>query len=430
MVDTIFVGRTIGSEAIGALTIAFPVQCFIISIGLFFAIGASTSAAASLGEGDNEKFKSIITNVLTLMFFSIAIITLIICGFKDPIITFLGATDNIYPYANEYISIIVYGAFFQCFTVIIGYIMTALGNAKVNLIATSLGAICNIIIDYLLVIIFSLGVKGAAIATVTSQIVSSIYIFYHFMKIKKKFDLSLNFTLNKEISLLIVSIGFSTFIVEISDAVVAVVLNNFLKPYGDSALIIIGVISRVSMFMYITMIGITSAMQPMVAYNYGAENFKRIKEIVKKSITAVTLTSVLLWIFMMIFSKEIIGSFLKEKDILSMAVRDFRIVICIFPCVSIYYMAVYYYQAVGQAKFSLMLSIYRQMLIFIPLLIIFVKIFGLMGAWIAYPVSDIISSFIGFLYMKKAAVNMEQKYKQYEKRKIKSAYRGVFNTLR
>lgn len=432
MVDTIFVGRAIGATAIGALTVAFPIQRFMIAVGLLIAVGASTSVARSLGEGSYGRLKYIIMNALTLMLMSITILTVFIYIFKNPIISHLGATDNIFPYADQYISIVLFGGLFQCFTVIIGYIMTALGNAKTNLIATSIGAIINIILDYILVIIFSYGVKGAAIATVASQMISAGYALYHFLKIKNKFNLSFNFNLKKDIALSILAVGFSTFIIEISDAVVAVVLNNLLNSHGDVAIIIVGVISKVSMFLYITVIGVTSAMQPIVAFNYGSKDFMRVKEVVKKSTLAVTITSVVLWIFMLVFSKGIISTFVKEQEILSQAVVAFRIVISIFPCVGTYFVAIYYYQAIEEAKLSLILSVYRQLLIFIPVLFLFVRLFGLKGAWIAYPVSDFISAFTGAFYMKKAMNAMEDRYSEFEARTNikKSAYRGALNNVR
>lgn len=425
MVDTIFVGRAIGAKAIGALTIAFPIQRLIIAIGLLIAVGASTAVARSLGEENYKNIKKIVINAISLMLLGISILTFFIYMFKGNIIRSLGATDSIFPYADEYISIVVLGGIFQCFTVIIGYIMTALGNAKTNLIATSIGAVCNIIIDFILVIIFPFGVKGAAIATVASQIISSIYAFKHFLKFKEKFDLSFGFNLDKDIIGSIASVGFSTFIVEISDAVVAIVLNNLLKSHGDTAIVIVGVVSKVSMFLFITMLGITSAMQPIVAYNYGAKNFKRLKEVVKKSTVAVTITSAIIWAIMMIFPTAIIGSFVKEKDILIEAVKAFRIIISVFPCVGMYFVAIYYYQAIDEARLSFVLSIYRQLLIFIPVLFMVIRLFGVMGAWIAYPVSDIISAFTGYFYMRKANGIIEDEAEEHEE---KVAYRKGYGS--
>ena len=413
MVDTIFVGRAIGSTAIGALTIAFPVQRLIIAIGMLLAVGASTALARSLGEGNYGRIKYIVMSALTLMILGISSLTGFIYIFKSPIIYHLGATDNIFPYAHEYISIVVFGGLFQCFTVIIGYMLIALGNAKTNLYATTIGAVSNIILDYILVVILSYGIKGAAIATVMSQIISAFYAFYYFLRIKNKFNMSFGFNLKKDITVSILSVGFSTFIIEISDAVVACILNNLLSSRGDMAIIIVGVISKVSMFLFITVIGISSAMQPIAAYNYGAKNFKRLREVVRKTIIAVTVASSILWIIMLLFANPIISSFVKDEAILNHAVKAFRIVILVFPSISVYYVAIYYYQSIKEAKLSLILSIYRQLVIFIPALFILVSMFGLIGAWVAYPVSDFLSALTGFYYINRAKADIKEKQRKF-----------------
>ncbi|WP_392486306.1 MATE family efflux transporter [Haloimpatiens sp. FM7315] len=402
MVDTIFVGIAIGPRAIGALTIAFPVQRLVSSIGLLIAVGASTIVARKLGEGESQRVGSVIVNAIFIMVVIILSLVFIIYVFKGKIIKGLGATENIFPYAKEYISLVILGAIFQCFTILMGYIMISLGNAKINLIATSMGAMCNILVDYLLVIVIPLGVTGAAVATVTSQIISAFYVLYHFLRVKNKLKLSLNFSMNKNIILTILAVGFSTFIVEISDAVVSVVLNNLLVPYGDTPIIILGIISKISMFMYVTIIGISSAMQPIVAFNYGALNYKRVNDTVKVAIKAVGISSIVLWGVMMIFAPYIVGSFVSEKDILLEAVKAFRIVILIFPCIGTYFVTIYYYQAIEEARISLILSIYRQLLIFIPIALILGKYLGMIGIWIAYPISDGISAITAIYYKKKA----------------------------
>ena len=212
------------------------------------------------------------------------------------------------------------------------------------------------------------------------------------------------------------AIGFSTFIIEISDAVVAVVLNNLLfAKGGDTAIVIVGVITKVSMFMFITIIGISSAMQPIVAYNYGRGNFEKMKKTLKVAISGVTIASIVLGIFLMTFAGPIIGFFLKDAIILPQAIKAFRICISILPAVGLYYIVIYYYQAIGSAKKSFILSIYRQMLIFIPVVFILVSKFGVIGAWFAYPVSDLISSITSLFFMQSALKEKFQKSEKIEK---------------
>ena len=410
MVDSMFLGQAIGANAIGALTIAFPIQRLFLAISMLIAIGASTAVARSCGEGDFENLRSIIPNAIVLMLIIVSLVGIGIFTFQDKILTSLGATENIFPLAKDYVSIILIGVLFQSFTVIASYIITAFGNTKIVLVSTSIGAICNVIIDYILVNVFFYGMKGAAIATVISQVIAFIYVLYEFMKIKNGLKFSIKLTLNKAVSVGIICVGFSTFIIEISDAVVAAILNNLLSSYGgDLAIVTFGLTTRVSMFLFMTVMGISSAMQPIAAYNYGAGNYTRLKEVVKKSIIAVSISSTLLWAIFMIFSKQLIGLFINDSVIIEQTANAFRIVIAVFPCLGIYYLSIYYCQAINRVKASFKLSIYRQIIIFIPLVFAFMNGLGMgvSGAWLAYPVSDIISFITAAIFIKYTYTSLE-----------------------
>ncbi|MFT5874753.1 MAG: putative MATE family efflux protein [Clostridium sp.] len=422
MVDSMFLGQAIGANAIGALTIAFPIQRLFVAISMLIAIGASTSVARSCGDEDFENLRIIIPNAIVLMLIIVSVAGISIFIFRNKIIIGLGASENIFPLAKDYVSIILLGTLFQSFTVIASYIITALGNTKIVLIGTSIGAIFNVLIDYYLVNIFHFGVKGAAIATVMSQIISFIYVLTVFMKIKKVLKFPIKLTLNKAVSIGIIYVGFSTFIIEISDAVVAAILNNLLSSYGgDLAIVTVGLTTRVSMFLFMTIMGISSAMQPIAAYNYGAGNYTRLKEVVKVSIIAVSVSSTILWAVFMIFAKGLIGIFINDSAIIEQTAKAFRIIIAVFPCLGIYYLAISYYQAINRVKASFKLSIYRQIIIFIPLVYSLVMglDMGVLGAWIAYPVSDIISFitaaiFIKYTYISLEILEMHQVFKKNE----------------
>lgn len=409
MVDTFYVGRFVGPNAIAALTIAFPIQRLLMATGILVSIGVSTAVARYLGEENYDDLKKSINNAFILTILLLTVMPLAIFLFKEPIITRLGASAVIYPYAEKYISVILIGGLFQCLTLVSCYIMTALGNTKITLVATSLGAILNIIIDFVLVVVFPMGVMGAAISTVVSQIASFVFAIYKFSKVGKALNLKWSFNLDKEITKSIIAIGFSSFIIEISDAIVAVLLNNILAAKGgDAAIVIVGVVTRISMFLYITVIGISSAMQPIAAFNYGAKNYKRLREVVKKAIKAVCITSAIVWAVMMVFPEPIIGSFLQEKELLGSSIVAFRTCISFFPVLGIYYVSIYLYQAIEEAKSSFILSIYRQLILFIPLVILLVNVLGMKGAWITFPITDVVSAATGFYYIKKASKILEE----------------------
>jgi len=410
MVDSMFLGQSIGANAIGALTIAFPIQRLFFAISMLIAIGASTSVSRSCGDKDYKNLKIIIPNAIILMLIIVSVVGTGIFIFQDKILISLGASKNTFPLAKDYISIILMGVLFQSFTVIASYIITSFGNTKIVLLSTSIGAICNVIIDYFLINVFSYGVKGAAIATVISQIIAFIYVFIVFLQLKISLKFSFKLTLNKAVSIGIIYVGFSTFIIEISDAVVAAILNNLLFSYGgDLAIVIIGLTTRVSMFLFMTIMGISSAMQPIAAYNYGAGNYTRLKEVVKTSIIAVSVSSTLLWALFMIFSDALIGLFINDRAIIEQTTKAFRMVIAVFPCIGVYYLAISYCQAINRVKTSFKLSIFRQIIIFIPLVYSFVSGLGMGvdGAWLAYPVSDMISFITAAIFINYTYISLE-----------------------
>lgn len=398
MIDTVFAGRYIGAAAIAALTIVFPIQKLLTSAGLLIAVGSSTYISRNLGEKNTFEIKKTIINSLSIAFVSMIIMPAFIYIFRKPILYKLGASAATYALAEKYASIILLAGMFQCLGMIMCYIMTSFGNIKITLYVSSAGAIVNTILNYIFIVYYKIGIKGTAISTVISQIIFFALVLYKFSEVFKHFSIKLSIKsilslLNMDIIYVIVTIGFSTFIVEISDAVVTVISNNLLySAGGDTAIAVIGAVTKVSMFMFTVIIGISSAMQPIAAYNYGAGRFNKVKETTITSIKIVTITSLALAAIMSIFSNEILGFFIMDKKILILASRALKICISLLPLTGVYYILIYYYQAVGEAKKGFLLSIFRQIAVFIPLAIILVKHLGTLGVWIAYPASDLISA--------------------------------------
>lgn len=406
MVDTIYVGRYLGPDAITALTVTFPIQRLLIALVLLAAVGGSTYAARSFGEKNISDVKIAIITSLCLAFIIVTVISCIIYIFRTPILYALGASKVTFPLAKTYISIILMGGIFQALSVVACYIMVSLGKTRATLYSNLIGVALNIAINQLLLAKLGMGIEAAAAATVVSQIAAFIYAGFEFRAVIKNFQVKLSIkilseALDKEILKGIVAVGFSTFVIEFADAVVAVVLNNILSVQGgDSAIVMVGLITKISMFMFINIIGISSAMQPIIAYNYGALNYDRMKEVLYASIKTVIMSSMIAWVVLMIFAPQIIGFLLKDSALINSTVTAFRICISLLPLVGTYYIGIYYFQAVGEAKKGFLFSICRETLVFIPLSILFVQLFGLNGVWAAYPVTDALVSLtsICFLY--------------------------------
>lgn len=412
MVDTIFVGRVIGGNAIGALVVVFPIQRIVAAISMMIAIGSSTSIARNNGKKDNKGITNVMENGLSLVFMIMIPLIVLVFLFKDNILTFLGASENILPYAHDYLSIIIFGSFFICMANVMNYMMMSLGNRKVTLISTVIGATLNIIIDYILVVELSYGVKGAAIATVVSQFTAFLFSFYSFRKMHKSHGLKFNVKYKRVIALGILSVGFSAFIVEAEDGVMLAILNNLLLNYvGDSGVVVLGVITKISMFMFITMLGISSAMQPIAAYNVGSGDHKRLKKVVKETMVFSFISCLILWLGALTFTEQLISIFIKEADIIAESAKAFRIMVSVFPMLSVYYVTIYYYQSIGKGKISFIISMLRQMVVMLPVSLILVIGFdlGALGVWLSYPIADFTCSLISMFMIRKELKILDSK---------------------
>ena len=427
MVDTIFVGREVGAEGIGALVLAFPIQRIIVALSIMISVGTSTALSRCNGKKDIEGARKVLKNGFTLSYAVMLPITIAVLLFGDNMLRMFGASENILPLANEYLVYVIVGSVFLSLTLFISDIIIALGKSKVSIVSTSIGALANIIIDYILVTRLGMGVKGAAIATTVSQFIGFTYAYYHYRKVMKDYDITFGFELDKKIVLPIILVGISAFVIEAEDGIMMAVLNNLLgSTVGDVGIIVLGVVSKVYMFLFICVLGISAAMQPIAAYNVGAKNYKRLKAVMQKTVIYAFLASSVLWALMMIFAPQLIKIFVKEADIIAESVKAFRIIIAVFPVISLYYVSIYYFQARGRAKTSIMISVLRQLIIMIPVSIIMVKGFnlGATGVWLSYPISDILASIASYMLIKNEEVelNLEVKKQQLEREKISKSY--------
>lgn len=415
MVDTYFVGNYVGAEGIGALVLVFPIQRIIIALSIMFGIGTSTSFSRANGEKNREKAKKVIENGFSITVVIMLAITILFSVIKTPVLKALGASDAILPYAEDYLGIIIFGSVFLSLTMFTSHLMISLGNSKISIVSTSLGAILNIIVDFILVEKMGWGVKGAAIATTTSQIVGFLYAYRYLRDVKKDYGIKVGINLDKKIFIPLLLVGISSFIIEAEDGILMAFINKLLATtVGDEGIIVLGVVSKVYMFLFITMFGISSAMQPIAAFNSGAKNYGRLKEVVKKTAIYACVSTAVLWALGMIFTYEIMEVFVKDPVIIEKSVDAFRIMILLFPLISIYYVSIFYYQAIGKPRHSVSISILRQIVIMLPLSIILVKSFnlGAMGVWLSYPISDGIVTVIGSVMMYKETKNLNIKIKE------------------
>lgn len=411
LVDTIFVGRGVGAIAIGGLTVAFPIQMVIMAFAMMIGIGAASAISRSLGEKNIERADYVAGNSFLCVIILSAIISALGLIFTEPMLRIFGSTETILPYAKDYIKIILWGNIFFSFAMSSNNLIRAEGNAKVAMATMLIGAILNIILDPIFIFIFKLGIKGAALATIISQFISFLYILTYLYSGKSSLKIKLHH-LKPKINIIkeIFAVGSAAFFRQVSGSIVAIVVNNSLRVFGgDIALIIVGMLQRLTMFMFMPLFGVIQGMQPIVGFNYGAKKYDRLKEAVKLSLITATALATFSWLIVELFPAGIISIFTTDTEIITKGSLVIRIAVSMIPFIGIQIVAAGLFQSLGKAVPSLVLSLLRQVLLFIPLVIILPRVLGLgiMGIWMAYPAADILSVILTVLYLRSELKKMD-----------------------
>ena len=413
-VDTVFLGQFVGVDAIGALAISFPIQMIIMGFGTMIGIGAASAASRALGARQIEKADHIVGNAfLSIFIIGILLITL---GreFLNPILTLFGATDTLLPLAYDYMNIILMGSIFLTISMVSNNVIRAEGNAKVAMISMMIGTGFNIILDPIFIELLGFGIRGAAIATVLGQILAFLYVTNYFYRGKSNFKimphhLKPNFEYLKEIF----TVGFPTFMRQIAGSILAIVVNNSLGFYGgDLAISVYGVINRVLMFILMPMFGIVQGFQPIASFNYGAKNFKRVIEVLKVSLKFLIIYSTVGVIIIQLFPGLIIKMFNNDAELIRLGKVAIRVVTIMIPFVGIQILSASLFQAIGKAGPALIVSMSRQTLFLIPLVLLLPKFnnLGLIGIYAAFPLADVLAIALSLYLLKREVNSLKSKH--------------------
>ncbi|WP_372712774.1 MATE family efflux transporter [Ilyobacter sp.] len=394
VVDRMFIGKFLGPYAMAGVSITFPIFTIYIAVAMLVGIGGGSIVSLRLGRGKKEEANHVLGNVFTL--YGVFGIVLMIMGhlFMDKLMFIFGATENTIMYAKGYMYIINFFVLFDFIAMGVNTLLRAEGNPKLSMIIMITGALTNVFLDYIFICVLDYGIKGAAMATAIANIVGSIMVLYHFLyssksnlKLKLK-HLKPDFKIIKEIF----SIGISPFTLQLANSLVSVFANRALLTYGgDIAVGAMGAINSIFMFLALTLSGITEGAQPLIGYNYGAQKYDRVKKILNMTlIYGICLASVLT-ITVMMKPAFFINLFNNgNSELLAIGENGIKIYMSLIVFNAIYVIGANYFQAVGQANKSLFLNIFKQLVLFIPMIIILPKYFGINGVWLAAPVSDLI----------------------------------------
>lgn len=421
IVDRIFIGKDMGSIGIGAIFVGSPVALILMAFGMLIGIGGNSLSSIRLGQNRKDEAESILGNAFTLLVIISLILTISGLIFIEPLLRLFGASKDILPHSVAYLSIILIGAPFQSVGFGLNNFIRGEGNPKIAMNTMLIGAILNIILDYIFIFKFNMGIKGAAWATIISQAVSAAWVINYFsgnrsmLKLRKK-----NLALKTDIVKDILSIGFAPFSMQLAASMVTAILNNTLSTYGgDVAISSMGVIHSITMLILMPVFGINQGAQPIIGFNYGAQQYDRVTDALKKAIIAATSVVGLGFILTQTMPAQLFKLFLNEGDdivnILEVGTRGLRIYLALLPIVGFQIVSSNYFQATGKPRQAALLSLSRQVLVLIPALIILPRFFELTGVWAAGPVSDLVASTLTAIFLVGDFKNLKE-----ERRMIKN----------
>ncbi len=420
LVDTIFIGRGVGTLGIGGLTVAFPVQMFIMSVAMLIGIGAASVISRSLGSGDRARANRSAGNTLSVSILFGIIVMILGYLLMKPLLRSLGATESIMPYSKDYLSVIFLGAPFITFAAASNNVVRAEGRATVAMLTMVIGTGLNIVLDPIFIFGLQLGVKGAAIATVISQFVSFLFLLFFFVTGRSSLEIKFRH-LKPDWDVLgeMLKLGVPIFIRQFGVSIFAVIVNNSLRAYGSELYIAaFGVVNRLLMFMLMPLMGLAHGFQPIAGYNYGAGDFERVKQTVKLSVIVSTVAAAFFFIIVMAFPKPLLSIFTKDLLLISEGISVLRTVSLAVPLIGLQIIGATYFLALGKAIPSLFLGMSRQILFLIPLVLLFPLLWGLTGIWIAFPVADLLSTLVTVVWFSLDMRKLETKM-------IKVAYQST-----
>lgn len=402
IVDRIFVGRGVGSLALSGVAVTFPITNIIMAVGMLVGTGAAAVVSIKLGQKKKDEAEKILGASYVLTIIMSIIVTILGLIFLEPLLKVLGASAETMPYAKQFGGIVLLGTVLQNIGFGLNPIIRSQGDPKTAMNTMLIGAVLNLIINPILIFGFNLGVVGSAISTIASQAVCSIWIYKYFtgnkslLKLKRE-----NMKLKKAVIKEIIAIGMSPFAMQIAASLVTITINTNLAKYGgDLAIGAYSLIMSIAVLILMPVLGVNQGAQPIIGYNYGAKNISRVKKTLLYSVIVNTCISTVGFILVQLFPTEIIKIFNKtDLKLIALGANGLSIYLMAFALVGPQATCTNYFQAVGKAKYSMFLSLLRQIILLIPLILILPHFYELNGVWISGPIADFVSSVITFIYI-------------------------------
>ena len=401
IIDRVFIGQVVGPMAISGLAITFPFMILAAAFGAAVGVGAATTISVKLGQKDYESAENTLGNTITLNL----IIGLAFGGicllFLDPILRFFGASDTTLPYARDFMQIILAGNVFSHMYFGMNAVLRAASKPRMAMFATIFTVAMNILLDAVFILWWHWGIKGAAFATVISQVLALCWQMKLFSNKNELLHLKRGiYKLKANLVRNIISIGISPFLMNACACVIVIFINNQLVRFGgDMAVGAYGIANSIAMIFVMFVIGLNQGMQPIAGYNYGAQQYDRMMRVVKLSIITAVCIMLTGWSLAMFAPYYCARMFTKDPELIKGSIKAIQIIMMMYPFIGCQMVITNFFQCIGKVKISIFLSLSRQLLFLLPLLILLPNFYGINGVWVSMPTSDLISVIVAISIM-------------------------------
>ena len=416
IVDQIFIGQGVGMLGNAATNVAFPVTTIATALALLLGIGGASNYNLEMGAGREKKASSIAGTALSTLVITGVILAVAVLLFLRPLLSLFGATTDVMPYAVDYLGITAVGLPFYALSIGGNHIVRADRSPTYSMTCVLTGAIINTILDPLFIFGFGWGIKGAAWATVIGQVVSGILVIIYFGKFRKMYLEMSMLKPSSECLKAIISLGMASCINQIAMAIVQIVLNNILRYYGDLSvygsdipIACVGVISKVNQVFMAICIGISQGCQPIWGFNYGAKKYDRVRLAYRYSMIACTAIATVFFLCFQLFPHQIVSIFGTGSDLyFQFAERYLKIFMFMTFANGIQPMSSGFFTSIGKAKLGIVMSLTRQVLFLLPLIVVFSLIMGIDGVMYAGPIADAAALSLAILFARRELVAMKK----------------------
>lgn len=399
IIDSMFIGRGVGSLALAGLSVCFPFMNLAAAFGAMIGIGATTVVSVKLGQQDKNGAELALGNVVLLNVLIGVVFAIVSLIFLDPILYFFGASDTTIVYAREYMQVLLLGNVITHLYLGLNSVMRAAGYPSKAMYITIVAVVTNIFFNYIFIILMGMGIKGAALGTICAQTLSLIIVVHHFITKKESLTFQKGiFKFIPKIAKQIVSIGLAPFCMNALACVVVMLINtSLLKHGGDMYVGAYGILNRIVFFFVMIVMGFNQGMQPITGYNYGAKQYDRVLKAYSLTLFYAMGLTTLALIICQGFPEIIIKPFTTDEQLLALSEHAIRTVTIFFPLIGFQMVSNNFFQSVGLAKKALFLSTNRQLLFLIPFLLILPEYYGTDGVWWSMPIADGIAAVVALV---------------------------------